>query len=443
MSQKEKTIIRRLPIACQTGQSTVWHATIQRLFSQRKVYVYVMKTAKNIASPSLLSLLCLLIPLTLLLTACGHSPSTGSSATPASTKSAATGMLMHTDQQLVSTYKDATNLWHLSRYDTRTGTKTDIYTTAAGQIKEAQVSADGQWVLFLIELSPAMRVDASAKVVRIRVNGQGLQTLFSVSQEKTIGALKWSPDQHSLVFRENMDVYLFDMTTATSRLVVPASEKQGFVPRTWLDATHLYLMPYTSTEEAALKLYLLDIKTTRLQPVLSPPIPGRDFASSIDGTRLFTCHYAFVMPTTRGPSSIEVQPATGGQITTIYQTPTYAITALRVASRSSLLFLIHNTGVGNVESSYNGLWRVNTDGTGLSRLTSEIADERTQFAAYTQYVWSAVSRDGNFYAVKVVHTSSPNTPSSLLIGSRSGGKPVPIASTGSASTLEIVGWTTM
>jgi hypothetical protein len=105
------------------------------------------------------------------------------------------------------------------------------------------------------------------------------------------------------------------------------------------------------------------------------------------------------------------------------------------------LFVIHNTGVSNVDMSHNGLWKINSDGTGLTRLTSEASDELTLFPTYTQYVWSSISRDGTLYAVKVVQTTSPNRPSSLLIGSLSGGKPTQIASAGSASTLEIVGWT--
>lgn len=331
----------------------------------------------------------------------------------------------------------------MGRYDTRTGQKTDIYTTAAGQIKEAQVSADGQWVLFLTELYPAMRTDASAKVQVIRMDGQGLQTLYSVASGNTVSALEWSPDQRYIAFRENLNVYLLNVALRTSRLVVPANGNQGFVPRTWLDNTRLYLTPYMGSETPPLKLYLLDSSTTKVQLVLSLPTLGGDFDSSIDGTTLFTCQYVFAMPTAGGPSSIEAQPATGGQATTIYSTPDYAITALRVASRTSLLFVIHNTGVSNVDTSHNGLWKVNTDGAGLTRLTSEASDELTRFPTSTQYVWSSISRDGNLYAVKVVHTTSPNAPSSLLIGSMRGGKPVIIASTGSASTLEIVGWTKM
>ncbi len=54
------------------------------------------------------------------------------------------------------------------------------------------------------------------------------------------------------------------------------------------------------------------------------------------------------MPTTGGPSRILAQPATGGSTTTIYSTPSYAITTLRVASPTTLLFGIHNPGMGSI-----------------------------------------------------------------------------------------------
>jgi hypothetical protein len=87
---------------------------------------------------------------------------------------------------------------------------------------------------------------------------------------------------------------------------------------------------------------------------------------------------------------------------------------------------------------------VNTDGTGLIRLTSNAADETTMFT-YTRSLRSTISPDGRNYAVQVTNTSSRI--SSLLIGSMNGGKHVAFASlpgnTGTIDTLDIVGWTTM
>lgn len=400
---------------------------------------HLMKTTKVSGLQPLLGPLVLLI---LLLSACGGSilPEGRITPTPTGSVITPTPTPAHLAQYLVYVYKDTTNTWHLSRYDSRTGRKNDLYTTAAGQISEVQVSADGKQVLFLTELYPAMRTDASARIQVIRVDGQGLQTLSSVAIGSTVSGLEWSPDQRVIAFQERSNVYLLDVASRTSRLAVPAQGERGFVPRTWLDNTRLYLAPYTPSETPPLQLSLLDSSTNRVQQVLSLPALGGDFDSSIDGTTLFTSQYSFAMPVAGGPSSIEAQPATGGQATMIYRTPDNAITGLRVASRTCLLFIIHNTGVGNMDTSHNGLWKIKMDGTGLSRLTSEAGDELTMFPSYTQYVWSSVSRDGSLYAVKLVSSAGPNASASLLIGSMSGGKLASIASTDNASTLEIAGW---
>ncbi|HEU5374272.1 MAG TPA: hypothetical protein VFV38_02450 [Ktedonobacteraceae bacterium] len=241
-------------------------------------------------------------------------------------------------------------------------------------------------------------------------------------------------------FQENLNVYLLDVVVRTSRLVVPAQDYQGFVPRTWLDNTHLYLRPFLPSETPPLKLYMLDINTTKVQLVLDLPTLGGDFDSSVDGTTLFTCQYVFNMPLAAGPSTIEAQPALGGQARALYRTADYAITALRVATRTSLLFTIHNNGVRNVNRSHNGLWVINTNGSGLTRLLSETNDELMLFPASTRYVWSSVSRNGNLYAAKVARTTGPHAPAALLIGSLRGGTPTTVA-TGSTGTLEVAGWT--
>jgi hypothetical protein len=75
---------------------------------------------------------------------------------------------------------------------------------------------------------------------------------------------------------------------------------------------------------------------------------------------------------------------------------------LRVASATTLLLVIHNMGVGSVDTSHNGLWKVNIDGIGLTRLTREAADEATGFP-FTRTPWSVVSRDGESYAVQERH----------------------------------------
>jgi Tol biopolymer transport system component len=329
----------------------------------------------------------------------------------------------------------------LKRYDTMTRSETVIMTVQHASIEGAQVSADGQWVLFSTQVS-----DRSA-IQLVRMDGQKLQTLYCAEPGEHIGALAWSPDQKYLAFQEGLRIYLLNVVTGENQLIGDYTPQSAFVARTWLDNTHLYMTSYGATETPPLNLFLLDVRRGNGFLVLSSSTLCGDFDRSIDGTRLFTSECKFAMPVTGGPSRIQVQPATGGRATTIYSTPSYAITALRVASPTTLLFLIHNTGVISVDTSHNGLWKVDTDGTGLTRLTSEAADETTAFT-YTRSLTPTVSRDGGSYAVQVMkYASASPGPISLLIGSMSGGAPVAFATltrnTGTIDTLDIVGWTTM
>ncbi len=134
----------------------------------------------------------------------------------------------------------------------------------------------------------------------------------------------------------------------------------------------------------------------------------------------------------------------GGPAKTIYSTPTVTITALRVASSTSLLLIIHNA---STETNLNGLWKMNTDGTGLTRLISETAiikDVAYQglgfvglFGWTMDQPWANASRDGTFYSIAVLDHLVPIR---LLIGSMNGGAPVTIVS---GSMVAPVGWTTM
>lgn len=324
----------------------------------------------------------------------------------------------------------------LKRYDPATGSTT-VIASMPSPIYEAQVSADGQWVLFTSTVSnrPAIQL--------VRRDGQGLQTLYCSARpgQDVAADLEWSPDQHYLAFQEGGGrVYLLTVATGAYRLEVPSSNNTFYIPRTWLDTTHLYLMAGPG-EGGYPYLDLLDIRTGKVQQVLTLPLGCADFDSSIDGTQLFTSECVFSMGL-KGPSSIRVQPATGGPATTIYSTPTYAITNLRVASRTTLLFVIRNTGVGSSDTSRNGMWKMNTDGTGLTRLTTQTAGEDILFNRYTQYVWSTVSRDGKSYAVS--KEAGPSTRiSSLLIGSMNGGPLVAFATEPERGFVAIVGWTSM
>lgn len=431
-----------------------------------------MKTHRYASRHRLFVCTSVLLMLTLLLVACGGTPPSRQARTPTPTtvampptqtscptagtarRAVIAPLVLGSRANVVYVYNQGRdNTPHplvgiLKRYDSTTRSETVILTAPHTSIDQAQVSADGQWVVFSTQVA-----DRSALQL-VRMDGQGLQTLYCGASNEQIGALAWSPDQQYMAFQEGVDVYLLKMATGAYQLKVASSTTMFYGVRTWLDDTHLYLAGLgVGTETPPLNLYLLDINTAKIQQILSSPTFCGDFDRSVDGRNLLTSECQFVMPMAGGPSSIRVQPATGGPAKTIYTTLSYAITSLRVASNTSLLFFIHNTGVGSIDTSHNGLWKVNTDGSRLTRLTHEAADEVTGFA-WTRTPWSAVSRDGRSYTVQVskyaissTGTISPFMSSSLLIGSMSGGQPVAFTTlthnSRTMDTLDLVGFTMM
>ena len=329
----------------------------------------------------------------------------------------------------------------LKRYTISTRTTTDIVTLPNTNIYEAQISADGQWVLLHSNASnqPAIQL--------VRIDRQMLQTLYCSGG---LAGMQWSPDNKYVAFVDS-GTPGSDLSTSTFNLLTVAtgaiqtkphdSNHLLSIPLAWLDNTHLYVWTGVLPGEGSQKLSLLDITTGTSKLILSHPDHCFDATHSTDGTQLFTslasqCGLGETA-VQGGPSSIQVQPAKGGQAKTIYSTPTEAITALRVASSTTLLLINRNR---NTDTSHNGLWKMNTDGTGLTRLISVVTNEEIRFNSFNQYPWSNVSRDDTFYSITVIN---PNGPNRLLFGAMNGGAPVTFASGNGEKDFYVVGWTTM
>ena len=121
---------------------------------------------------------------------------------------------------------------------------------------------------------------------------------------------------------------------------------------------------------------------------------------------------------------------------------------VRAVTQKSLLFRVGNAGFPDPKSgdlSRNGLWLIHSDGTGLTRLTTDNANLSTYLNADSRYPWSNVSRDGNLYALKQVTPPTSGHPgtATLFFGSLSGATPTRFAWVSDGTGLSIVGWTTM
>jgi hypothetical protein len=339
----------------------------------------------------------------------------------------------------------------LERYDVTTGVSTNIVQPSnAASINDAQISADGQWIVFSATVGQQQQLEL------VRVDGKDLQTLFCGS---SIYDLQWSVNQQLLAFvsydsqDDASDFYLLHMQNGTlQRIFHPLNDNKngiaGYSIMTWLGATRLYVLTQPLDQPAA-TLSLLDItrgndqNSSDLQQVFQVPQAQSGFCwsgdSSYDGSKLFLTQCQGGDPRgggTQGPSTLNSEAATGGTAQTLYSSQTLALTTVRVVSANTLLLIVGNAGQ-NADTSHNGLWKIQTDGSGLTQLTSGGPSLLNQ---YNQYPWSNLSRNGNTYAVQQNNTS--NKTISLLYGPMNGGNPTTFATASNSTVLSIVGWTT-
>jgi hypothetical protein len=169
------------------------------------------------------------------------------------------------------------------------------------------------------------------------------------------------------------------------------------------------------------------------------------YALSLDHTQLF------VNQCTTSLCSLEVMPAMGGTTQTIFSSPTLALGDVRAVSRTTVLLQVGTPTLtpsirpNNEDISQNGLWKINIDGTNLTRLTTDNPGETDFFDGYWQSPWSTTSRDGTRYEYKrTVTDEAANTSTySLRIGSLDGKTSTPITTPTSNVLLGNAGWTAM
>ncbi|GAC1401983.1 MAG: hypothetical protein NVSMB49_17390 [Ktedonobacteraceae bacterium] len=336
----------------------------------------------------------------------------------------------------------------LKRLDVATGQKTEIVKLLATNILHAQLSTDGQWVLFVAYTSNV------SKLQLIRMDGQGLQTLYCATGNTSFGndSIVWSNNQHSIVFsfygpQGNISL----LNIQTGKVQVALTTPMRIV--TMLDNTRVYVeLPATDAPPSTLALldtskgpnqHIKDLRPVFVQSVESPSAyPCWDADSSYDATRLFISQCVATASTTgpgigayEGPSTIELHGVTGDAPFRIFKNAQLAITGVRAVTSKILLLQTTN---GSPVASKNDLWAVRTDGTGLVHL----AGSNAMLNGYVQTPWANVSRDGTRYAFQTLTSDGQTNTYTLGYGSLNGGTPTIFASI-SETELRIAGWTTL
>ena len=336
----------------------------------------------------------------------------------------------------------------LIRYDVATAAKAEI---VKAQIIEAQVSPDGHWIAVVTGMSnqPTLQL--------IRTDGQSLQTIFCGQTNGRIRRILWSRDQKSIFLSVATEsgppiVDRLDLNKGTLLTEVRNNSlSTDYVPLSWVDANRMLLAGRPIGPGPGLDLRILDLsrggnqQTSDLPSVLSSSAECFD-ADNI-GITVYTseCNGAFSDAgggTLRGPSTISAQSVSGGQKRVVFTSTTMAVTQMRAAGPDQLLLIVNNQDPAKSSAaSMNGLWKVNTDGSGLTRLAAS-GGKQVQFAAYTQSPESNVSMDASMYAFQSYSLVGKPPSYSLVVGSIGGGQATTIASRADGGLLLVVGWTT-
>ncbi|HLX57936.1 MAG TPA: hypothetical protein VKR83_13010 [Ktedonobacteraceae bacterium] len=378
-------------------------------------------------------------------------------------------------QNLVYIYNEvpqntSTAYGRLRRYDAMNGQKTDIITSGI-QILQAQVSSDGQWVLFLSMPDPRGGLHV-VMLQLVRMDGQGLQTLvclpYSGSGGEPLGkptiSFQWSVDEKSILLsydavdnppnKATSTITVLNVSTGTLK---PIFMDQGddlytYSLVTWLDNTHAYIIKEgISGPTPPATVFLINTATaTVAQPglvnILTTMTRFSNYSldSSYDGTQLYSSYC--LQAASPFNTNIQVGPAMGGARHTIFQEqPADCVQVLRAVKPQTLLLLVV---VSNATTSSTQIWTMSLpDGSMrvLTPLTSSLPGASNQsydLNETSQFPWSSVSRDGSMYALQEVDSSTQTQ--SIVIASLNGGKPTTIATTNPGSSLvSLAGWTTM
>jgi len=341
----------------------------------------------------------------------------------------------------------------LKRYDAVTRS-ISVLVASGHSISNAQVSADGQWVLFLSQGSASKRnINIGTRLQLIHVDGFGLQTLYCVPATTTISGIHWSADQRSVLLdvldgnTNTTALRLLDMTTGALKTELQAPFGSGaYKTISWLDHTRAYVGQDSGPAQPT--LYLLDTAKNKdihggnLKKVTAFPGSGgamhldSSADKSVDAKTLFLS-YCFSNGITL-TSRITAQAATGGAQHNIYRDLQGCIKDLRTISSTQLLLVVRIPDGGFTREV---LMLANTDGSDTTMLYKNSSVHiGLQLNRYGQLPSSNISRDGSLYAF--CEQGAMMNVSRVLVGSFATGKIITLAYSPS-STVSVAGWTKM
>ena len=338
-------------------------------------------------------------------------------------------------------------------YDVTTGQKS-VLVTSGLSIEHAQVSANGQWVLFLSQIDPRGDRQHDSMLQLIRIDGQGLQTLYCLPAAKYSrpANIQWSTDQKSVLISTDDNtststVSLLNLATGKLKTELKITDQNySYNVLTWLDYTQAYIVRTGRFgPQPPIILYILDTSKnnnpngSNLKKVLehSVRMSYLSLDSSYNAKQLFVSYC--LLAAAPFDTTISAGPATGGTQKTIYhQASEICVQQLRAVTPQTLLLVVE-TYNPRTNTYTNQLWKMKPDGSGQFILFALPKNDTAYIMnVYTQFPWSNLSRDGSIYALQTIN---PNISlQTLVFGSLKGGNPTQFAYTYRGS-VDIVGWT--
>lgn len=279
-------------------------------------------------------------------------------------------------------------------------------------------AGDGQWILFTAQTS------GTSHMQLVRVDGKYLQTLYCAPQGQQIdprnGAeggyshgVQWSPDQKQVIFTQGKSatlspspsLYLLNITSGKIQVALATTSDGMYIePQTWVDNTRVDVTGSgISLPHPPATLLLLDTskgpqqKIDDLQIVLGLKIPsGMRIASMTPASFLSFASIPHRAAPDQAPSARSVPYLSSEQNgKTLFQSDKLVVSSLRVLGYGSNSLLLSVNQSGSPADHNNGIWKIQTDGTGLTRLTTNPGP----FNLFSQYLWANVARDGSLYMV--------------------------------------------
>ena len=349
----------------------------------------------------------------------------------------------------------------LVRYDSVNGKQTTITEIPSAQISEAQVSADGQWILFVDSHFQTAGDLVDSKLQMVRIDGQELQTLYCAPANSTVQKVSLSPFSYNasgrLIFSltgQQQGLYVLNLNSGM--VLREIQTEQPYEPIGWAAPDSVYLRDTTASHNVYQLVFPQDDKpSSKNLRLITASSTCDDFSTSTNGFSLYNSHCNGTgasgrfcsgnCATTQGPSKISIWSRDDTaqqyqQSPPLYTDPTMAVVQIRIVSNQALLALVANTDANQAK---NGVWKIDmTTEKWQMLLPDTFPGAGVMLNMYTQSPWSNVSRDGHLYAMRVASPQALGY-DALYLGSMNGGNSLKFASSSDGSQLFIVGWTTM